>query len=351
MKLTGLRWKALRSYTLAAVVVAAIFGIILPSVEPILVALEPPWAAQVVLAASLFVLLALVNAAVTIYWSKNIKERLDDVIAFTAVLSRGNLSQRIQLLEHDEIGRLEWELNGLAEKIQKHVESLQRLAAHNEELAEKVHSATIIEERQRFARELHDAVNQQLFALTMLADAAVVTAGSGSANQEQIREIADLAAQAQQEMRALLLHLRPVQLVDDTLVAGIAKLAKELERKSGIVFDISHQPLPSLARGVENHLFRIVQEALANALRHSAATTIRLNLFARENELFLHISDNGKGFNPKQDNLVSYGLKTMRERCEDIGGELTVTSRQGEGTRLDIRVPLKGKDEDHDRTN
>jgi NarL family two-component system sensor histidine kinase LiaS len=344
--LFGLRWRLLRAVFLGAVITSLVGGAILNSrllpVGDIKLQGE-----QAVIVAGLFFLLALVIHAFLIYQeSKRIKKRLGDVTAFTAVLARGNLAYRMDILEKDEIGRVAGELNRLAETMENQVASLQRLADYNEELTGKVHSAAIIEERQRLARELHDAVSQQLFALTMLSEAVLATMEAGTEpDQDQVRDIAGLAAQVQQEMRALLLHLRPVQLDGETLAEGLESLANELEKKSGLAFEISLYSLPPLARGVENHLFRIVQEALANILRHAEAGKVGINLFAKSGELFLQISDDGKGFNPLQEKKASYGLKTMRERCEEIGGQIKITSREAAGTRIDIRIPLKVKEE------
>jgi two-component system, NarL family, sensor histidine kinase LiaS len=255
----------------------------------------------------------------------------------------------MSITESDEIGRVTLELNRLAETMEKHVASLQRLADDNEALAGKVHSAAVIEERQRLARDLHDAVSQQLFALTMLSEAAsTIMKAGGSPESAQIYDMAELAAKVQQEMRALLLHLRPVQLSEETFAQGLQTLTAELQEKSGLAFELNLEAMPPLARGVENHLFRIVQEALANILRHAQASRVSIHLFYKAGELFLHISDNGRGFDPRQEKKASYGLKTMRERCEEIGGQLSVTSREATGTRIDIRVPLQGKDDSVD---
>lgn len=97
-----------------------------------------------------------------------------------------------------------------------------------------------------------------------------------------------------------------------------------------------------MPKGVENHLFRIVQEALANILRHAEASEVVIYTSIKDGELFLHIRDNGKGFDPCLEKKASYGLKTMRERCEEVGGQLSITSRAAKGTRIDIRLPLKG---------
>ena len=348
-KLFGLRWRTYRAYFAAAALASLLSAAVLQFAWQSLVAGVPEGAMPLVAAACFFLAAVLMNFVFASRESKRIKKRLDDVTAFTAVLARGNLSYRMSVSQKDEVGRVALELNRLAEIMEKHVASLQRLADDNQALAGKVHSAAVIEERQRLARDLHDAVSQQLFALTMLSEAAAATMDAGMTPQHgQLRDIAELAAQVQQEMRALLLHLRPVQLSEETLTQGLKSLTGELEEKSGLNFELHLEALPPLARGMENHLFRIVQEALANILRHADAGKLGIHFFHKEGELFLSINDNGRGFNPRQEKKASYGLKTMRERCEEIGGQLTITSREEAGTRIDIRVPLKGKDDDYD---
>lgn len=100
-----------------------------------------------------------------------------------------------------------------------------------------------------------------------------------------------------------------------------------------------------LSETIEEHVFRIIQEALANILRHAEATEVQLKLSIRSHELFVHIRDNGKGFDiaHTDDQKISYGLKTMKERSEDIGGTFMIRSNINQGTYIDIRIPyLKG---------
>lgn len=281
---------------------------------------------------------------------RTLSKRLEHISNFIAVLSRGNLGQRMHIEAPDEVGRMESELNLLAEKIEKQVNSLQRLAEYNEAMQNQVHAAAIIEERQRLARDLHDAVSQQLFALSMMSAATLRLFDTDLARaREHLQEIADMASRAQGEMRALLLHLRPVQLSEDPLHIGVEKLVQELGEKCQLQFDLSLEPV-ELTRGIENHLFRIIQEALSNILRHAEASRVRLAVFKKDRDLFLHISDNGRGFNPEETKTASYGLKTMQERCEEIGGIFTLTSKQKQGTHISLRIPLKGKEPEDDTT-
>lgn len=276
-----------------------------------------------------------------------LKHHLDDITAFITILSNGKLSDRLTLPEAGELASIERALNRLADRYEKQVQSLQKLADEKAELAEQAKSAATIEERQRLARDLHDAVSQQLFALNMLASAAK---RSVEKNQEvarrQIEEIAEIALKALGEMRALLLHLRPVHLSDDTLQEGMEKLIDELAQKTNIAFETEIEAIEGLSKGVEDHLFRLLQESLSNALRHSGATLIKLQLTQTTGAVVLKVQDNGKGFDITEEKKASYGLKTMKERCEELGGKLTITSRAGEGTFVDVRIPIGGKRDD-----
>lgn len=274
--------------------------------------------------------------------AKIIKQRLEDISTFIRILSRGKLSQRMEILSDDDISWIERSLNELADKLEKQVTSLQKLADENATLAKQAKSAATIEERQRLARDLHDAVSQQLFALNMLASAAVKTLSIDTDKAKtQIEEVASIAAKAQGEMRALLLHLRPVHLSGDSLHEGMQKLVQELSEKTDIQFDVSIEDIQGLTKGIEDHLFRIVQESLSNALRHSQASSIKVALYEKSNAVYLKIHDNGKGFDLTKEKKASYGLKTMKERCEEIGGELTLTTQINKGTYIDIRIPIK----------
>ncbi|GGE44542.1 sensor histidine kinase [Pullulanibacillus camelliae] len=269
------------------------------------------------------------------------KHHLNAALSFIRVLANGKLSDRMVVSE-GEFSSIERALNQLADRYEEQVQNLQRLADERASLAEKAKSAATIEERQRLARDLHDAVSQQLFALNMLASAAKkAVTNKPEIAKRQIEEIADIALKAQGEMRALLLHLRPVHLSEDSLQEGMEKLIHELAQKTNITFDTAIEAIEGLTKGVEDHLFRLLQEGLSNALRHSQASVIKLQLTQTSQYVVLKIHDNGKGFDITEDKKTSYGLRTMRERCEELGGQFTLTSQINEGTFIDIRIPLK----------
>ena len=159
-----------------------------------------------------------------------------------------------------------------------------------------------------------------------------------------MEQIADIAAKAQGEMRALLLHLRPVDLSGESLSDGVLSLLKELKAKTNINFDASVDEIEGLSKSVEEHLFRIIQESLSNILRHADADSIKLELTERDHFVYLYIRDNGKGFNTEEEKKASYGLKNMQDRCEEIGGIFTLRSQLGKGTYIEVSVPISRVD-------
>lgn len=276
--------------------------------------------------------------------SGDLKERIDYISTMITQLSRGEFSSRIYFNENDEISGLGNDLNELGEKLQQQKESLLKLADEKGELARSAHKAATIEERQRLARDLHDAVSQQLFALTMMAQATEKIFDKNiDTARNQLKEITAMALQAQTEMRALLLHLRPVHLSGESLKEGVHTLIEELRQKCPIEFQVDMEDVDGLSTTTEEHLFRVVQEALSNILRHANASKVKVNVSNSKEEVFVHISDNGVGFSTteKKTNKASYGLKTMKERCEEVGGDFMIRSRVSEGTHIDIRVPLQ----------
>jgi two-component system, NarL family, sensor histidine kinase LiaS len=279
--------------------------------------------------------------------STYLKGQFGDIHLFITGLKNGKLSERLRRSEQEELAPVFEELNQLASYLEEQAFSLQRLADEKVTLAQSAHTAAVMEERQRLARDLHDVVSQQLFALSMLSSATLRLVDKQPEKvKEQIEQIAEIAIKAQGEMRALLLHLRPIELSEDSLCEGIIKLIVELKEKTKLEFQASIDEIEHISKSAEEHLFRIVQEALSNILRHAEASKVKITLTEREHDIYLYISDNGKGFNPSKEKIASYGLKTMRERCEETGGIFNIRSKEKEGTYIDIRIPKKGGSKD-----
>ncbi|OPA79957.1 sensor histidine kinase [Paenibacillus selenitireducens] len=276
------------------------------------------------------------------YQSYNVRKRLETLRDSVLQMEKGNLSRPLPDLGEDEVGRLAEQLGRMSKKWEEQVSSLQRLSTNNAQLAEKARFTAIIEERQRLARELHDAVSQQLFAISMTATAVGRTLEKEDFDraQRQVNLIEEMASVAQSEMRALLLHLRPVHLEGKPLTEGLSELLQEMKAKVPMDITFEMDEGITLLKGIENHLFRIVQEALSNTLRHSKANKMEVKLQKRPDGVRLMIRDNGVGFELDVKKQTSYGLSTMQERVNEIGGSLQFITAPGKGTRIEIRIPV-----------
>ncbi|GKU76082.1 sensor histidine kinase [Paenibacillus sp. L3-i20] len=206
---------------------------------------------------------------------------------------------------------------------------------------EKVRFTAVIEERQRLARELHDAVSQQLFAISMTATAVSRTIDRDwERAKRQVQLIEEMAAVAQSEMRALLLHLRPVHLDGKNLGQALTILVEELKQKVPMQISLEVDENIALLPQAEDHLFRIAQEALSNTLRHSKSESMHIRLLRIDNKVHMTLQDTGIGFDLEEKKQTSYGMLTMEERVNELGGSLQVISQPGEGTTIHLWVPM-----------
>lgn len=339
-RFVSLRYSYIRSHLYGMFIT---FILLLSITLSIYVLLKPTW----LTVESIFLSIALyfgIAFIVSVYAGfkagGNLKYRFDYLSTQITQFANGNYQSRLFFNEGDEMTRVADELNELGENLQNQVKSLQRMADEKADMAKSSYKTAVIEERQRIARDLHDAVSQQLFALSMLSEAAVKQFDhSPELAKSQILDVSKIALQSQAEMRALLLHLRPVHLSGEPLAEGIKKLVNELQQKCRIDFQLSISENLDLTETIEEHVFRIVQEAMSNILRHSNATKVITHILRKSNELFIHISDNGSGFDVHQERKASYGLKTMKERTEELGGTFAIRSNDAAGTYIDIRIP------------
>jgi signal transduction histidine kinase len=215
------------------------------------------------------------------------------------------------------------------------------VAIENARLFERSRELSIVEERTRVARELHDSVNQQLFSLALTAEAADTLLDRDlEAARVQLGRLRELAKEAIEELRSVISALRPVALEADGLGATLHKHVDVLRRvyRRDIALDVADSP--RLDPAVEGEVFRIAQEALQNALRHAQADRLGVRLGADDGRLFLTVSDDGVGFDvaaaPRSRRL---GLTSMEERARAVGGTLAVESRPGVGTTVRLEVP------------
>ncbi|HFH8494799.1 TPA: sensor histidine kinase [Streptococcus agalactiae] len=203
------------------------------------------------------------------------------------------------------------------------------------------------QERKRIARDLHDTVSQDLFAASMVLSGIAQNVSQLDVDQvgSQLLAVEEMLQHAQNDLRILLLHLRPVELENKTLSEGFRMILKELTDKSDIEV-VYHESILTLPKKIEDNIFRIGQEFISNTLKHSQASRLEIYLNQTENELQLKMIDNGIGFDMDSVYDLSYGLKNIEDRVEDLAGNLQLLSQPGKGVAMDIRLPLVNQSED-----
>ena len=229
---------------------------------------------------------------------------------------------------------LSGKLNLLTEAVQK---------AENQSLVKE--EAIIEKERKRIARDLHDTVSQELFAAHMILSGVSQQALKLDREkmQTQLQSVAAILETAQKDLRVLLLHLRPVELEEKSLIEGIQILLKELEDKSDLKVSLK-QNVSKLPKKIEEHIFRILQELISNTLRHAQASCLDVYLYQKDVEVQLKVVDNGIGFQLGSLDDLSYGLRNIKERVEDMAGTVQLLTAPKQGLAVDIRIPLLDKE-------
>ncbi|MFD1446154.1 sensor histidine kinase [Oceanobacillus profundus] len=275
------------------------------------------------------------------YW----KQRLTQIDRKLDVMIKGGKLGAIEE-SYKELDSIEHRMYQLQEKIRNQAENAQRIATERANEREQSLQEIVVQERNRLARELHDSVSQQLFAASMLMSAINETGSlEDQGLKKQLEMVEKMIHQSQLEMRALLLHLRPVALKGKTLQEGVEELLLELTQKVPMEIETKVEDF-KVDKGVEDQLFRILQESLSNTLRHARATTLHVLLIERDETIILRVTDNGIGFKTDAIKTSSYGMQNMRERAYEVGGTFKVISLPNEGTRLEVKVPVLRKEED-----
>lgn len=215
------------------------------------------------------------------------------------------------------------------------------VAVESARLRRRAEQAAVVEERQRLARDLHDSVSQALYGLTLFVEAGKDSTRAGNLSQVEyyLNRSGDTARQALREMRLLIYELRPKLLEEEGLLGAVRRRLESVERRAGMETELIVPNPIELPAEVERDLYQIIQEALNNVLKHSAATHVTLRMVSESARLELEIMDNGKGFDPKTiQEKAGIGLASMRERAQRSGGTLSIRSQPGQGTCIQVMV-------------
>ncbi|MCM3584483.1 GAF domain-containing sensor histidine kinase [Mesobacillus maritimus] len=203
------------------------------------------------------------------------------------------------------------------------------------QLTQQEQEHALVTERNRLARDLHDSVNQLLFSLNLTARAGVELTDTEEVKQT-FRYIQDLAQDALGEMRALIWQLRPQGLEN-----GIANALSSYGDMIGLEVDTKVSGIICIPGKMEEALWRIGQEALANCKKHAQSTKTSLRLKSYQHNVTMIIEDQGCGFHYNETlNLPSLGLKNMKERTESLNGSFSLESIPGKGTKIEVNIPI-----------
>lgn len=223
------------------------------------------------------------------------------------------------------------------------IATLAAIALENARLYEQAQDRAALDERQRLARELHDSVSQALYGIALGTRTARTLLGRDPTQaREPLDYVLSLTDTAMEEMRALILELRPESLEREGLASALRKLAEATQHRHRLSVLAHIHDEPAIPLEAKQALYRIAQEALHNAVKHAHATTLDLTLATTPDAVTLTVRDDGAGFDPGGSYPGHLGLRSMRERMVRLGGELSITSAPGEGTTVRAALPLPG---------
>jgi NarL family two-component system sensor histidine kinase LiaS len=246
--------------------------------------------------------------------------------------SRGDFSVAVKDRSKDEIGQLSRELNNMAAQLEALIQARQELAT--------------LETRNRFARDLHDSVKQQVFATSFQIAAARALIEDTRAAEAHLTQAEELARQAQRELNVLIGELRPAALEGKGLSSALRDYVEDWSRRAEIPTEVHVRGEREVPLEVEHAIFRVAQEALANVAKHSGAGSVEVDLIYASGSMTLRVADDGRGFDPANNPGEGFGLQSMHERLEKLGGRVEIESAPGTGTRVTCVCPLEDSSKD-----
>lgn len=234
---------------------------------------------------------------------------------------------------------------------EQRAELIGELRATRDELAAAHHTAGVMAERERMAREIHDTLAQGMTSIVMLSQTAAVELSRGAVEPAagRLAAIEDTARENLAEARALVAAFTPVALTGATLAEVLRRQGERFAAETGVdvqvSLDMGDDEVAALPQGQQVVLLRAAQESLANIRKHAGATRVRITLGLSADGVAIEISDDGSGFMPSTPAAGGYGLAAMRGRVEESGGTVSVDSAPGRGTRVQVLIPATGQED------
>ncbi len=211
------------------------------------------------------------------------------------------------------------------------------IAIENARLYEQARRLAVMEERQRLARELHDAVTQTLFSASLIAEALpTIWESDQDEGRQLLEDLRQLSRGALAEMRTLLMELRPAALVEANLPDLLRQLGEAVAGRTGLPATVTVEGDWALPDDVHVALYRITQEALNNVVKHAQASQVVVSLDCAPQGVELQVSDDGRGFDTSDVEPGELGLGIMHERAQAIGATLNIESQPGHGTQITV---------------
>jgi len=291
------------------------------------------WSGLLVLAASVPA-----GLAFGLLSTRRLTRRLRRLAAATLEVADGEFGSRLPESGHDEVSQLEGNFNRMAGQLQASMAAMRQLAE----------AGARQDERSRIGRELHDSISQELFSIQALAGGLRRALPPGSEVLTAVETMERTAGGAMREMRSLLLALRPAALDEAGLVSTIEGICHAYTERLGVRVRADLQPA-DLPPGIEHAILRVTQEAVANAVRHSGAGLVTVRLRGADGHAdgyaLLEVADDGRGFDvaAQEKKTAGLGLRAMRDRVAEHGGQLAITSDPAAGTTVRACFPLEGR--------
>ena len=220
------------------------------------------------------------------------------------------------------------------------------IAINNARLLERERYVAVLEERERLAQEMHDSLAQVLGYLHLKAQATKrhLNGGELVRADDELTDMASLAHEAYLDVREAILGLRETVSPTRGIIGTLREYLQKFRRQAGITAEIEVEGdvEPQFRPEAEVQLVRVIQEALTNIRKHARANEARIRIASGPNEIGISIEDKGRGFDPAilTDEMPQFGVRTMRERVERVGGRFQIESSPGQGTTVRIYLPV-----------
>lgn len=330
---------SLTNRVLVLSICSALIGLIIYTVLGSLLTIIPRW----IFTVAITVLFSAVLAHFITSKERNSLERLEYAIKNAL---NGDYGTRVEYGNDDPHRELFEQINEFLEQTEQKLSYLQVLGeARVLQESASIESA-VLEERKRLARDLHDSVSQQLFAIHMCASSISKLREVNPKQADQVLlQLVTMSSTAQQQMRKFIAHLRPMELENRSLLEALSHWYPDYCRQNNIQGKLDYRIEAPLSEAKEHQLFLIIQEGMANIVKHAQCESCQLTLYETESQVIMTLQDDGIGFKPKALSRKSYGLSTMQERAQKLSGLTEIISKEGGGTIVKVTIPkLKEKE-------